>query len=414
MTGPEFLFSYPLLPFFKPLPDGLLYFLLGCMLISTVMIVVGLYLKYALSFFCIFFTYFSFIDKTLYNNHLYLMSLIALVLIFMESGNRFSRFTPYKKTAPAWNIRLLQFLIFIVYFYGGIAKINDDWINGGIVSSIVNATSDSGTKTFIPEDTLIQFIAIGGIVFDLLITFILLWKPTRLLGIILVLVFNLMNGYFLFDDIGVFPVFMIGTLVLFLDPVKVDSFIGNIFPTKSNAKKKHKKKRVNEVTVQQNSDRWTHAQKRTTILLVGFVIFHLVWPLRHHVLTYNPEWTGHGSRFAWRMKMQTRTVERFEMTLSDGESGNSTIIDYSSFLTLNQRKHLTNDPFQIVQFAKYLKQKAIRKGMANDPVIKATVMVKFNNRPSQLMIDPNIDLTEVDESPFADYSWIMPLTKQSR
>jgi len=73
---------------------------------------------------------------------------------------------------------------------------------------------------------------------------------------------------------------------------------------------------------------------------------------------------------------------------------------------------LVNDPFLIVQFAKYLKEKAIRKGLAKDPIIKATIMVKYNKRPAQLYIDPNTDLTKVDMSPFAEYKdWIMPLQK---
>lgn len=406
VDGPEFLFQYPWLPFFGALPLVVLKVLYFGLLISAIMIMLGWFYRYAMIFFFLGITYLSFVDKTLYNNHMYLISLICFVMLFMEADNKYSLKATNKKTAPAWNVRLLQFLLVLVYFYGGLAKLNIDWLNGSIPSVMIDEAKGG---SFLSKNTLVALLSYGGVAFDLLIGFILLWKRTRWLGFALVIAFNLINAKFLFDDIGLFPYFMICSTILFFAPKKVGEWVNKILPSKKQAKvKKRKAKQSEPKTALPNV--WTSVQKRTAIGLGIFVIFHLIWPFRSHLFTSNPEWTGHGSRFAWRMKMQTKKAETFKMTITDGPDGAPQEIDYQSFLSLNQRKQLLTDPFLIVQFAKYLREKAIRKGMATDPIIKATVMVSYNKRPAQLYIDPNTDLTKVDMSPFADYEkWIMPL-----
>ncbi|MFK7810679.1 MAG: HTTM domain-containing protein [Saprospiraceae bacterium] len=410
IAGPEYLFSYPLTPFFAALPEDVLSAIHFGLIISTVMIMLGFFYRYALIFFTLGFTYFSFVDKTLYNNHLYLMSLIAFVMIFMEANNRYGFQSSNKKTAPAWNLRLLQFFIVLVYFYGGLSKLSIDWLNGSIPTAMVEQESNR-LLSFLSKDFSILLLTYGGIVFDLLIGFILLWKPTRWIGVVLVLGFNIINGTFLFDDIGVFPFFMICSTILFFDPERVDQLISRFIPSSEKTKKVKKKAKGISNSIVYNAV-WTQRQKIITACLIFFVSFNLIWPFRSNLFTDNPEWTGHGSRFAWRMKMQTKEIETFKMTVMDGPNGKPTEINHRSFLSVNQMRHLVEDPFQIVQFAKYLRRKAIRKGMAKDPIIKATVMVKFNGRPAQLYIDPTVDLTKVDESPWADYDWIMKLQKR--
>ena len=409
MAGPEFLFDYPLLPFFVALPEGVLHVMHFGLLISAVLIMLGLFYRYAMAFFFIVITYFSFIDKTLYNNHMYLISLISFVMIFMEADNRYSLKSSNKKTAAGWNLGLLQFLMVLVYFYGGLAKLNVDWLNGNIPTAMVEQGKSSG---LLYKDALVGLLSYGGVAFDLLIGFMLLWGRTRWLGFVLVIAFNLINAKFLFEDIGVFPYFMICATILFFDPEKVSAWISKVLPESKTNKPKNKKIKSKQAASKVAlSTVWSPAQKRIAICIGVFVVFHLIWPFRSHLMTSNPEWTGHGSRFAWRMKMQTKKIDTFKMTITDGPNGTPQEIDYKSFLSVNQLKHLVDDPSHIVQFAKYLREKAIRKNMAKDPIIKATVMVEYNKRPSQLYIDPNVDLTKVDLGAFADYDWIMPLQK---
>ena len=77
MAGPEILFSYRGLEFMQPLPILSLKIIHFLLLVSSLLVILGIWYRYAIVFFFIGFTYFSFIDITLYNNHIYLFSLIS-------------------------------------------------------------------------------------------------------------------------------------------------------------------------------------------------------------------------------------------------------------------------------------------------------------------------------------------------
>jgi hypothetical protein len=88
--------------------------------------------------------------------------------------------------------------------------------------------------------------------------------------------------------------------------------------------------------------------------------------------------TGIGGFFSWRMKIQSKKVETFELTIQDRPGGQANAVDYTSFLSSNQLTHLTDDPIQIVQLAKYLESQAIQRGFSADPVVTANVIVSLN------------------------------------
>eukprot|EP00019_Armaparvus_languidus_P011195 CAMPEP_0168579596 /NCGR_PEP_ID=MMETSP0420-20121227/313_1 /TAXON_ID=498008 /ORGANISM="Pessonella sp." /LENGTH=112 /DNA_ID=CAMNT_0008613587 /DNA_START=1035 /DNA_END=1373 /DNA_ORIENTATION=+ len=96
-----------------------------------------------------------------------------------------------------------------------------------------------------------------------------------------------------------------------------------------------------------------------------------------------------------------------DITLIDRASGTKTRVDYRSFVSRNQFTHLIEDPFAIVHLAKYLNRKSRKKGIV-DPIVRARIVVSFNARPPQLMINPTVDLSRVDISA-ASQNWIMPL-----
>jgi hypothetical protein len=414
MVGPEFLFKYDWIPIFQNLPEPILKSLLGLLLLSTIFIAIGRLYRIAIIYFFLGFTYFSFIDKSLYNNHLYLISLISFVMIFMDADKKYRLGVSSESSAkiPSWNIRILQFLILLVYTYGAFSKINIDWFDGSLVENMISGAKSDTFKQHLPQTLLVPFLVYGGFLFDLLIGFFLIYGPTRLIAFMLVVIFNTINGIFLFDDIGVFPCFMVASCVLFLKPDL--SSLKKYLPQKplKKAQKKQLQKKLQITDNVKSPGAWTLKKTITVVLLSVFVLFNLLWPFRYLLFTKNPEWTGHGARFSWRMKMQTKKIETFNLIMTDGPTSNPTEINYKSFLTVNQQKHIVDEPRMVIQFAKYLRQKAISKGMAKDPVIKSNIIVSMNNRPYQLLIDPNVDLTKVDESVWADQSWILPLQKK--
>jgi len=104
--------------------------------------------------FCLLFSYLYFLEMSLYLNHFYLVVLVCFLLIFVPANQTFSvdswlwnkffsssssssssttinqRDSRSKTTVPYWSIWIFQVLIAIVYFYAGVAKINEDWLRG--------------------------------------------------------------------------------------------------------------------------------------------------------------------------------------------------------------------------------------------------------------------------------------------
>jgi hypothetical protein len=80
-------------------------------------------------------------------------------------------------------------------------------------------------------------------------------------------------------------------------------------------------------------------------------------------------------------------------------------INNYDYLTPNQEKMMSTQPDMILQFAHFL-EKELRKNDVRNPVITAEVYATLNGRPSQLLIDPTVDLTKIQDS-FAAKSWIL-------
>ena len=403
IAGPEILFHYPYLEFLKPLPVGILRAMQWAMLLSALMIALGIRTRYASIFLFITYSYFTLVDKTLFNNHLYLFMLLALLLCFVDSDKLYSIRSRLSKTKlspyiDSWQVYIFRFMIFIVYFYGGIVKINPDWFNGSIVKATL---AGAGTE---PDSSLVYFLTYGGLAYDLIIGFLLLYRPTRLLGVIFVLIFNLTNHFYLFDDIGVFPFAMIGATIIFFDPKRIAQLIDGFLGANRKPKKKKRKDTVGEIQETQ----WSKKQQLVGGVLIAFVLFQLLFPFRYLLFTDNPEWSGIASRFAWRMKMQTKTLDSFDMTVQDMPDGAPQEVDYKAFLSLNQEKNILNDPYNIVQLGKYIAEEAKRRGMTN-PTVKANIKVHFNQRPAQLMIKPEVPIEKISLSPFEDQYWLVPL-----
>ena len=110
-----------------------------------------------------------------------------------------------------------MFVIALPYFFGGVAKLSGNWLNSNLVSKIISNSKSSLLTQIFSNDILVPFVKYGGLIYDLSVVFLLLYRRTRIIGVVLVIVFNYTNNTLLFDDIGIFPFFMICSIVLFFD-----------------------------------------------------------------------------------------------------------------------------------------------------------------------------------------------------
>ena len=378
ITGPQILFKYPLLEFLQAGSERTLTIILYLMFFLSALIALGIKTRWAsiLLFPCFF--YFTFIDQTLYNNHLYLFLIIIGLFSFIINDKSLTISSIIKKEKnhneriPNWSLFLLQFIIFCTYFFGGIAKLNADWISCDLPKLLLSSKIEH------PSKVLIYFISYGGLLFDLSIGLLLWYKRTFFIALFAVFFFNIMNGLFLFDDIGVFPLFMVGATVLFIPQT--------IFARFTSEKKLPDFTRDTTNPIKKNN--------LALGLSLVFIVFNLLFPLRHYLFTPHPEWTGLGAKFSWRMKMQSNSTEHIKLMIRDEASDVIHPIEYESFLTANQKIHFLDDPMYVVQLAHFLHQEGTKRGMVN-PVITGDIRVSMNGRPSQPMVYTDIDLATV-------------------
>ena len=118
---------------------------------------------------------------------------------------------------PAWTLWLLRFQIGLPYLFGGLAKFGDDWLRGQPMQMWLSISV--WRVLFGPvaqEQWLALIFSWGGLVFDLCIVPLLVWRRTRAVAFVVAVLFHLMNAFMF--DIGVFPWVMIGATTVFCDP----------------------------------------------------------------------------------------------------------------------------------------------------------------------------------------------------
>jgi len=140
-----------------------------------------------------------------------------------------------------------------------------------------------------------------------------------------------------------------------------------------------------------------------------FFLFHLLFPWRYLLYSGTIFWTEEGYRFAWRvMLMEKAGTATFYV--KDGAEGREGSVINRQFLNPHQEKQMAMQPDMILQYAQYLASHFKEKGMKN-PRVRAEVWVTLNARPSQLLIDPEIDLTKLKDG-WIPTDWILPLQKE--
>jgi len=83
-------------------------------------------------------------------------------------------------------------------------------------------------------------------------------------------------------------------------------------------------------------------------------------------------------------------------------------VEVGTFANEMQILNMTNDARSVAAFARMLKKEAAQKGLA-DGVVKARIRVRYNGRPAQFFVNPDVDLASVAYSPFKKLDWVVPL-----
>ena len=386
-------------------PFGM-YVLHGVMLLASVGITLGLFYRLSAVVLFLTFTYVELIDLTYYLNHYYFVSLICLLLIFIPANGFASldvkfNFRKPLSHVPAWNINILKFQIFFVYFYAGLAKLNYDWLVNSLPLKIWLPANDKipFLGSFFAHEYAPYIFSWGGMLYDTFIVFFLLWKPTRIWAYICVIIFHTIVG--ILFQIGIFPVMMIGVTLIFFswEFIMPNAFAesGEQLPTTN--------KQVEEPKIEKY-----YNKRIQNSLLIGFIVFQLIFPWRYVLYPGSLFWTEEGYRFSWRvMLMEKAGTATFYV--KGAETNREGIVNNLEFLNTHQEKQMAMQPDMILQFAHFLGEYYEKQGVKN-PQVRVEAWVTLNARPSQLLIDPKVDLmTKADG--WKHKEWILPLDNQS-
>jgi len=294
---------------------------------------------------------------------------------------------------PAWSLWILRLQLGVVYFYGGIAKLNWDWVNGEPMRYWLNTRTDFPILgSYFTEEWMVYLFAYSAILVDLLVVPFLLWKRTRLIAFGIVTSFHVLNDQLF--TIGIFPWFMIFATLIFFDPSWPRLKIWK--RSKEPSSKYH-----SHITS------LTKNQKVVLALVLIFVVFQLGVPLRHFALPGNVSWTEEGHNFSWHMKLRDKTYYVIEFYAIDPESGQTWTIDPDDELKDRQINKMAKRPDMIHQYALHLADNFRNEGY-EDIEIRVKALVSLNERDPQLLIDPEVDLASLSRT-LLHKPWIMPL-----
>lgn len=404
---PKFHFSYYGFEWVKPLGEYTNVLFLVCGL-SAFFVAFGFKYRWAISSFFLSFTYIELMDKTTYLNHYYFISIMAFLLIFLPANSTFSvdSFLQKKRyrTIPKWTIDSVKLLVGIVYFYAGLTKLNSDWLFRAMPLKIwLPSKYDLPLigETLMQQEWFHLAMSWSGMLYDLSIPFLLLYKKTRWFAFTLVVFFHIFTRVLF--PIGMFPYVMIISTLIFFDAgfhKKIISFLEGIVNSLF-------KIRTGSIRLLEHYPTKTNP----TILFVIslFFIVQILFPFRYALYPNELFWTEEGYRFSWRvMLMEKMGYASFKIV--DGETGNYFYIDNTDFLTPLQEKQMSFQPDFILEYAHYLGNHFRDQGHKNIQVFVDS-HVALNGRMSQPYIDPKVDLYQEKES-FKPKNWILPFNDE--
>ena len=397
---PTFAFSYygfdwlPLLGNYT----YLLFFICGFAAFS---VAIGYQYRIAIIVFFLSFTYIELLDKTTYLNHYYFISCLSFLLIFLPANCYYSidalRLKKIRaKNVSAWTINSIKALLCIVYLYAGLAKLNSDWLLEAMPLQIwLPSKYDIPLLGNMLQKQWVHYaFSWGGAFYDLFIPFLLLYKPTRSIAFVLVVIFHLLTRVLF--PIGMFPYIMIISTLIFFNAhfhERILLFFSAILKRLSIFN------RVSFLEVNRATN-----YKIAPYVVGLFITVQLLLPLRYLMYPGELFWTEEGYRFSWRVMLMEKAGYA-QFIVKNTKTGSQFAVNNSDFLTSFQEKQMSTQPDFILQYAHYLGDHFAGQGHQNI-AIHVESYVALNGRLSQEYVDPTVNLLEMEDT-FKHKNWIL-------
>jgi len=425
-----FHFTYPGFDWVRPWPGVGMYLHVLALGVLAVFVMLGLWYRVSMTLFFLGFTYVFLLDEALYHNHLYLICLFSFLMIFVPAHRALSldavrRPSIRANTAPAWALWTLRIQTGLVYFYSGLIKLLDsDWRHAEQFK-IILATKAEGAPHALPiagdligyllqKEWMAYLFSYGGMLLDLSVFPLLLWRRTRVFAFALAVAFHLTNWQMFGLDL--FPALMIAATTLFFSPSWPRRLLSRLrWPRLSDRLQLAERTGTpgSQNLEPAATDRLQPKQAATVVLFTLFVAFEVLVPLRHLLYPGNVLWTREGERFSWMMYMHAwAEPSSAKFSVTDPVSNRTWDVDPEEYLHAVQYAEMSKNPDMVLQFAHHIADVWHQRGY-DQVEVYAEVRVPLNGREPQLLVDPTVDLAAQPRT-LKPAEWIMPLKERRK
>ncbi len=413
----HFQFRYYGFEWVRVFPEPLmsLFFLIGMGL--AIAVTLGWRYRITAPLFACFFTYYFLLEKAHYLNHGYLFCWISWVMAFLPAWRAWSVDVWRKPAAftaliPRWSWAILPFLMGMVYFFGGIAKLNPDWL---LAAMPLKLWLKSKADLFLIGPLLAQeatawIMAWVGAAFDLSIAFLMLNRRTRKFGFAFAIAFHLTNH--LIFNIGIFPYLSVALTAMFFPPNWPRIVVDFVRRRWAKAEKWFLSWQLHLQDIPQLQPAlWQNDLSYRNILTLIFgllICLQCFLPLRHWWYPGDVAWSEEGHRYAWRMMLRAKQGNG-HFVVKNLTTGEEERVNPRKELSAKQARKLWTHPDMILQYAHHLRDQERFEG--HNVAIFAIVKVKLNEGQYHPYIDPEVDLATIEWSLWQASPWILPEEK---
>lgn len=393
LIDPDFTFNFIGFEFLQPLPgDGMIWYY-AIMGVFGIFVMLGFKYRISIIAYTLMWSAVYLMQKSSYNNHYYLLMLICFIMCFLPAHRWFS-LDAWRKpeiskiSMPRWVWVVIVLQLWIVYTYAAVAKIYPAWLDGSFPALLMKSKEDYWlVGRFLQQWWVRYAIAYFGLLFDLLIIPLLLWKKTRLPAFIAAIFFHLFNSFIF--HIGIFPYMSLAFCIFFFPSEKINKWF---------LRKKKQYYDKGEIIIPS----WRIPL--IAAMAIWFTI-QLCLPLRHWFFKDDVLWTEEGHRLSWRMMLRGKSG-RVNFKVVEKGTNDTIFVQKDKYLSRKQLRAIVSKPDMIWQFAQRLEEDFARKG--KEVEVYAEGKISVNGGPYKPLIDPKVDLAAEKWHHLKHHYWILP------